>query len=74
MAKYSKQNYVDLANILKEYRLVGWGYVSDESQTRFDTRFDTMTDIASDFANLFEQDNPNFDKSKFIKAATAGKR
>lgn len=70
MAKYSKQNYVDVANILKEYSLAGLVYASDISLYRFDT----MCDIADDFANLFEQDNPNFDKSKFIKAATAGKR
>jgi hypothetical protein len=70
MAKYSKQNYIDVANILKDYRLAGWGYASDEVQTRADT----AADIAYDFANLFERDNPNFDRGKFIKAATAGKR
>lgn len=33
-------------------------------------RWDAGEDIANDLANFFQQDNPNFDRQKFLDACT----
>lgn len=62
--KYERRHYEDVAKILKEYAPVGWGYISDNTQIKYDT----AQDIAEDFARLFKADNPNFNEAKFQKA------
>lgn len=56
-AAFSRQHYESIARILK-----------NDAQPGVDAET-LVQDIAEDLADLFAQDNPNFDREKFLKAA-----
>jgi len=64
MPKFSKGHYEVIAKVLNEYKPAGWGYISDESQAKYDT----AQYIAEDLSNLFQKDNPSFNNVLFMKA------
>lgn len=69
MAKFSKQDYVGIANVID----TTWSKLLDGAveARRFGIRCD-MEAVINGFADMFEQDNPRFDRERFVTAATGG--
>ena len=61
----TKKDYKAIAEIIKIYR-------PDESGNDYDNgRNHGVTDVAYSLANYFQQDNPRFNRQKFIEACRA---
>ena len=60
MSRYSKKHYEDTAKIING-AMKDWrdGYSSGD---------DAIINIAYSLADLFEKDNPNFDRERFLEA------
>jgi len=68
--KFSRQHYEIVAKILSNYAYKGFGYMSEQTETRINT----TEDIIEDFITVFKVDNANFDEIRFMKACGFGKK
>ena len=59
----TRKDYIKFAEMLKNIDTVGLD--SDDTFSREDTR----RDIAMGMCRIFAEDNPNFDRDKFLTAA-----
>lgn len=66
MAKFSKQDYVSIANVIDATwsKLLNRAYGTDQV---WEVKYD-MEAVITAFADMFEQDNPNFDRERFVMA------
>ena len=55
MSRYSKKHYEDIERVIKNSGVIKY---SELAYLR----------LITDFALLFEQDNPNFDRERFLEA------
>lgn len=70
MAKFSKQDYVGIANVID----TTWRKLlaeSPDSSVTWQIRYDMLA-VIDGFADMFEQDNPRFDRERFVTAAMGG--
>lgn len=66
MAKFSKQDYVSIARVIDKT----WSRLHAQAlnpELRWGVRVD-MTAVVTAFADMFEADNPNFDRERFVQA------
>lgn len=70
MAKFSRQDYVGIANVID----TTWSKLlaeSPDSSITWQIRYDMLAVIDA-FADMFEQDNSRFDRARFVAAAMGG--
>jgi len=66
MAKYTRQHYQQIANLLnKEYRMIKNSDTELNTQTR---QIDVLRSVAFNFDIMFGLDNERFNKDLFYKA------
>lgn len=65
MAKFSRQDYVGIANVID----TTWRKLLDGAveARRFGIRYD-MEAVINAFADMFAADNPRFDRERFVMA------
>lgn len=61
----TRKHYLAIASILSKARLDSIGYRSPDGRAYWLT-------VTHDFADFFEQDNPGFDRKRFIAACMDG--
>lgn len=64
MAKFSKQDYVGIANVIDGV----WRRLTNESRWSHRVVVEIMGETVTAFADMFEQDNPRFDRQRFVMA------
>lgn len=60
---FTKQHYERIANVIADTKKYG--------NTRADGKYNIRNDIANEMADMFEEDNPRFNRTLFMKAAKA---
>ncbi len=65
MAKFSKQDYVGIAKVIDTTwsKLFAEAHTSHHWQVKYD-----MDAVVTAFADMFQADNPRFDRERFVMA------
>ena len=62
--RYSKYFYANTAKIMDHAKCYSASWLPDQAMVKEELRLT----IATHFADLFQQDNPRFDRTRFLKA------
>ena len=63
----TKKDYIKFAKMIAEQRNDAWRNLQDDSPTYTAGRLQATKEIAHNMAAIFAEDNPNFDRDRFLK-------
>jgi hypothetical protein len=64
----TKKDYIAVANIIKDRRPLAKTSSTEAGRTGIYVANDVLDGLASDFADVFANDNPRFDRQRFMDA------
>ena len=70
--KVTRKHYEQVAQALQDYYSKTRGLFPDHQETKW-LKLETLADITEIMANIFEADNPRFDRGRFLSACVPNK-